>query len=181
VMRLCLDQFHFDYKTVDEKGKNAAHFAAQGGHTELLVYLLKLGIDPNARDVKGYGILHYAVMSGSRDIVKTALSVCGNYKSITGWSPLHWAYRTADWPVVGLLVTSDVTDMVVTTYQPVGQWTPPSIAMFHQNSKLISESPENLQGVDILHSTRLDFSDADTSLVRGVKHGGFSCDECLLA
>jgi ankyrin repeat protein len=84
VMRLCLDQFHFDYKTVDEKGKNAAHFAAQGGHTELLVYLLKLRIDPNPRGVKGYGILHYAVMSGSRDIVKTALSVCGNYKSITG-------------------------------------------------------------------------------------------------
>jgi ankyrin repeat protein len=180
VIRLWLDQFRFDYNSVDEKGKNAAHFAAQGGHTKILGYLLDLGIDPNARDVKGYDILHYAAMSGSLDTVQRALSACGNYESMTGWSPLHWAYRTADLPVVDLLVTSGVTNLVVATYQPLGQWTPSSIAIFHQNSKLTSETLEDSKGDKIQHSTRPDFTDVDTSLVRGVKHGGFFCNECLL-
>jgi ankyrin repeat protein len=138
---------------VDEKGKNAAHFAAQDGHTELLAYLLELGIDPNARDVKGYGVLHYAAMSASLDTVQKALSACGNYESMTGWSPLHWAYRTADLPVVDLLATSGVANMVVATCQPSGQWTPSSIAIFHQNSKLTSEPLEKSQGDKIQPST----------------------------
>lgn len=180
VVRLWLNQFHFDHNSVDKKGKNAAHFAAQGGHTELLVYLLDLGIGPNARDVKGYGILHYAAMSGSLDTVQKSLSACEKFETTTGWSPLHWAYRTAALPVIDLLVASGLANMAVATHQPLGQWTPYSIAIFHQNLKLTSEPLENSQGDEIQHSAGTDFTDADTSTAQGVKHDTVFCDECLL-
>ena len=177
---LWLDKFHFDYNSVDDQGRNAAHFAARGGHTDVLAYLLELGIHPDARDVKGDGILQYATMSGSLDTVRKALSVCGPHESVTGWTPLHWACRMADFSMVNLLVTSGVANRVTTTYQPPGQWTPYSIATYHQNTKLTPESFENSEGEKNQQAIRLVSMGADNSVLPAEKHGSFTCDECLL-
>ena len=50
-------------------GLSPLHLAAQGGHIELMSALLAAGADINARDVRGYTPLHFAICFGPREFL----------------------------------------------------------------------------------------------------------------
>jgi ankyrin repeat protein len=171
LLRLLVDKLNFDYSIADEQGRNAAHFAARGGHAQVLEYVLELGVDPYAKDVKGDGILHYAACSGSLEMVRKALSYQQHCEEgMNVWTPLHWACRAGNSTIIDLLLDFGTMDSVVTTSEPPGRWAPSSIAIFHQNIKSV---PEKLRS-----STERTQPNSGISLVQAEKHGDFWCDGC---
>jgi len=171
LLRLLVDKLNLDYDIADEQGRNAAHFAARGGHVQVLEYVVELGVNPYAKDVKGDGILDYAARSGSLEMVRKALSYqqhCEERMNV--WTPLHWACRAGNSTIIDLLLDFGTMDSVVTTSEPPGRWAPYSIAIFHQN---IESVPEKLRS-----STERTQPDSGISLVQAEKHGVFWCDGC---
>ena len=63
LLRLLIEEYNVDYNQADSQGRTAAHFAARGGKVDALEYLLTIGINGDAVDVQGNGLLHYAASS----------------------------------------------------------------------------------------------------------------------
>jgi ankyrin repeat protein len=73
----------FDVTTaVDDKGASPIHWAAGGGHLEILKYLLDKGCDPEVRQISrrsfgGRTALHWASRNGHLAVVQYLLFTCG--------------------------------------------------------------------------------------------------------
>ena len=62
-----------DLDSVEENQQNALHLAASNGMDNSVIFLLSLGIDPNAKDKNGYTALHIAVKKNHVRIIKKLL------------------------------------------------------------------------------------------------------------
>ncbi|RDW85385.1 hypothetical protein BP5796_03710 [Coleophoma crateriformis] len=148
LLRLLIEQHEVAYDSIDIQGRNAAHFAALGGNLDILEYLLTKGINPSNIDMQGYGLLHYAASGASFDVVEKVIPF---YKAdltrYNTWSPLHWACRRGSPALVKLLLENGLCESPVTTTDPVGHWSPYSIAAFHQNGNILDEPGKDIHGL----------------------------------
>ncbi|KAF2176088.1 ankyrin [Zopfia rhizophila CBS 207.26] len=190
ILRSLLEQHAANVDLVDDQRRNALHFAARSGYAELFDILASKGLDCNSLDGKGDTVLYYAASSGSCKIVKRLLESC---LTVSGnlWSPLHWAYRAANWDAIDLLKDIYSSEDTVETVEPPGLWTPLSIGVFHHNKQLnvsLEKVPTELSAllgssnIAIDPGLRLvsigDSKDA-TTYVEAERHGSFYCDGCL--
>ena len=84
---------------------NPLHIACQKGYKEVLNLLLDLGGDINSRDINGYTLLHYTVMSRNESLTKI-LILRGANKFIKDWNnrtPYNLALSMSDKNLVDLL------------------------------------------------------------------------------
>jgi len=176
ILRLLYEQHNVDRRLSDDQGRTPLHFAARGGKKETFDYLIGLGMDPTVKDAKGDTIIHYAASGRSLELLSELLDKdYVDYSQSLWWSPLHWACRAGSAEIIELLVEKGVTGGCVTTTQPDQQWTPYSIAVFHQNRSLLlasSDIDNSLLGSDGGHNKKL----VD---MQGTKHGGFCCNGCI--
>lgn len=72
------------------------HVAAWHNRPMLVDFLLKKGVNPNARDADGRTACHFAAMDGSLDSVKILIDAHGDLelKDNNGWTVLHHAVDT---------------------------------------------------------------------------------------
>ena len=66
-------KYNMDLNATDNDNLNALHLATISGMDSSLVYLLSLGMDPNAQDINGNTPLHYAVKYNQIRIIKKLL------------------------------------------------------------------------------------------------------------
>ncbi|KAH8587245.1 ankyrin repeat-containing domain protein [Bisporella sp. PMI_857] len=120
----------FTATVIDTQGRSAAHWAARGGHLNILDYLLSNGANPCHLDRQGNGILHYAASGASIDMVERTIQYYQMPQtSCTIWSPLHWACRSSNAQIVNLLLDNNFHNSIITTVEPEGRWTPYAIAV----------------------------------------------------
>jgi ankyrin repeat protein len=125
----------------DNQGRSALHLAARGGQISTIDCLLAFGIEINAMDKRGDQVVSYAASGASTSVLQRILQHPNFHSEKTdGWSPIHWACRIGGPEVLQLLIDYGYQGHVVRTSQPEASWTPYSIAMFHGNRKLVSES-----------------------------------------
>ena len=76
-----------------ENGQTALHYAAWGGQTSTIVWLIRQKADINALDGKGISPLAWAVMAGKSKAVKMLIERGAkvNRKNADGGTPLHAA------------------------------------------------------------------------------------------
>ncbi len=77
----------------NENEKTPLHFAAQGGHKEIVELLLENGADVNAKNIALETPLHYAAAMGHKDIMELLISrgAVLNSGTTNGSTPLHYS------------------------------------------------------------------------------------------
>ena len=98
-----------DVRAVDEEGWSALHYAASGGHVEVVKLLMgDPRVDARAISKKGFSAMHYAAAEGHVEVVKLLLEnrVDANAKTNSGATPLHLAAAENHYKVVRLLLDS---------------------------------------------------------------------------
>lgn len=82
MINLLVNQFQANVWAEDCLGRQALHFAAQVGISEVVMLLVKLGADPNQAGRHQMTPLHYAAKEGHTDVVVKLLQ-CGADVSLT--------------------------------------------------------------------------------------------------
>jgi ankyrin repeat protein len=76
-------------------GGTALHWAAAGGHEEILAWLLEQGAQANSKTANGTTPLMFACQEGHMGVVQLLLQHTGAQALLrtddNGWTPLHWA------------------------------------------------------------------------------------------
>jgi len=96
--------------TLLEKGDNrncsALHFACDGGHADVVEYLLSLGVTTDKPDIDGDTALHWAAFAGHQDIIEKLITHGFNIDAVnnSGIQPIHYAVKNAHAAVVDMLV-----------------------------------------------------------------------------
>ncbi len=87
-------------------GKTPLHFAAEGGRTEVVLYLLDKGAEINARNAESETPLHYAAGYGHMDVINLLLERGAdvNARSSQGDTPLHYVRFNGFIPVAQALL-----------------------------------------------------------------------------
>lgn len=91
------------------EGETPLHWAARCGSIENVKALVASGADPKIKDKQGNSVLHFAVESGNRDLVKYMLikNLCGvNERNSDGNSPLAVACNEEEFKLITVLVKS---------------------------------------------------------------------------
>ena len=80
-----------------ENEKTPLHFAAQGGHREIVELLLEKGADVNVKNIASETPLHYAAAMSHKEIVELLITEGAVLNSGTsnGSTPLHYAANLA--------------------------------------------------------------------------------------
>ena len=108
-LRSCNDDINSKH---GECGETALHFAADGGHKEVVQLILEdERAEVNAKDVEGYTPLHFAATKGHRGTVQLLLEherVEVNSKTERGFTPLYLAAREGHSGTVKLLLEHDL-------------------------------------------------------------------------
>ncbi|KAF2000430.1 ankyrin, partial [Amniculicola lignicola CBS 123094] len=72
-LQLVIDRYGVDYTTADAQGRTVLHMAAQGITVGTIEYLIKLGLNPNQEDIRGWSPLHYAALTEDEENLKALL------------------------------------------------------------------------------------------------------------
>ena len=163
---------HADLSAVSPHGHTCLHLAARKGQFDTFKYLLSLDLQWPEGDAKGDGLLSHALCGGSEEIIKISLDRDSKtpFES-KNWTPLHWACRVASAEVVEMLIQAGYRSKPMTLSQPEGQWSPLSIARYHNNVDMLeklSESSKALLG-----------NDTEDVQLQGERHGTYWCDLCF--
>jgi ankyrin repeat protein len=162
-----------DLCRVNPYGLTCLHLAAGKGHLETFQYLLSLNLQCPEEDAKGDGLLAHAVCGGSEDIIKLLLERDSKMPfESKHWTPLHWACRQASAEVVEMLLQAGYRSKPVTLSQPEGQWSPLSVAIFHNNQSMLDQLSESSKAL-------LSVGAEDVQL-QSERHGTYWCNACTL-
>jgi ankyrin repeat protein len=134
--------FETDIYASNPYGRTPLHLAAEGGHVETFWNLITLGADSTVLDAKGDGILCYAAVGGSLEIVNAILDKqLGSERYSIHWSPLHWACRVGRADVVQLLLEKGLRSHLITINEPEGQWSPLDVALYAGKGQMLKRLP----------------------------------------
>jgi ankyrin repeat protein len=160
-----------DFRRVTPHGLTFLHLAARKGHLETFQYLLGLDLQLPEEDAKGDGLLTHAVCGGSKEVIKFLIERDSKtpFES-KHWTPLHWACREASAKVVEMLLQAGYRSKPVTLSQPEGQWSPLSVAIFHNNQSMLDQLSES--------SRALLSAGAEDVQLHSERHRGYGCDAC---
>lgn len=140
MLRHLIESYDCDLCFTDDQGRTALHVAAVYRQKDVTEYLIKLGLDVNKQDMRGWTAIHYAAATDSAEILRILLPNWKPQESETNaWTPLHLACRWNCLEALELLVRAGVSPTVVTTLQPPVEWTLRDIALIHGNKKLTSD------------------------------------------
>jgi glyoxylase-like metal-dependent hydrolase (beta-lactamase superfamily II) len=86
--------------------KTPLHFAAQGGHKDIVELLLAKGADVNAKNIASETPLHYAAAMGYKDIVGLLISKGAvlNSGTTNGSTPLHYSANFGKSEIIQVLI-----------------------------------------------------------------------------
>jgi len=103
---LGMSQTDTDVAAKDNGGRMALHWAARGGHKDVVALLLDKGADVAATDIDGGTALHWAAEVGHKDVVALLLDKGADVAAmdIDGRTALHWATQGGHKDVVALLL-----------------------------------------------------------------------------
>jgi len=89
-----------------ENEKTPLHFAAQGGHKEIVELLLENGADVNAKNIALETPLHYATAMGYKEIVDLLISEGAvlNSGTTNGSTPLHYSANIGNSEIIKVLI-----------------------------------------------------------------------------
>jgi ankyrin repeat protein len=162
-----------DLCRVNPHGLTCLHLAAGKGRLETFQYLLSLDLQCPEEDAKGDGLLAHAVCGGSEDLIKLLVERESRtpFES-KHWTPLHWACRQASAEVVEMLLQAGYRSKPVTLSQPGGQWSPLSVAIFHNNQSMLDQLSESSKAL-------LSVGAEDVQL-QSEYHGTYWCNACTL-
>lgn len=87
-------------------GKAPLHWAAQGGHVEIVDFLIERGAVVDIQNVADETPLHYAAALGHSEVVKLLVEKGAslNLRTITGETPLHYSTNLGQFESVQLLI-----------------------------------------------------------------------------
>ncbi|XP_005755580.1 26S proteasome non-ATPase regulatory subunit 10-like [Pundamilia nyererei] len=77
----------------DQDRRTALHWACSAGHTDIVEFLLDMGVEVNLQDDASWTPLHIAASAGREDIVRSLISKGAQLNSVNqnGCTPLHYA------------------------------------------------------------------------------------------
>ncbi|MEQ2204215.1 26S proteasome non-ATPase regulatory subunit 10, partial [Xenoophorus captivus] len=77
----------------DQDGRTCLHWACSAGHTNIVEFLLSLGVEVNVQDDASWTPLHIAASAGREDIVRSLIGKGAQLNSVNqnGCTPLHYA------------------------------------------------------------------------------------------
>lgn len=151
VLSTVVERYHADPKLVDFHGRTALLMAAYAERSDTFHYLLDLGLNPDAKDAKGDGILSYAALGDSEEVFESVLEHFKGPKPSEFWSPLHWACRSGNAYAVERLLEQGYRDELVTLPDSEETWDALSIAIYHDQVnmlKYLSPSSASLLNVE---------------------------------
>jgi ankyrin repeat protein len=174
LLRLAYDQYHAMQDLEDFHKRNAILLAARRGHFGTFKFLISRGLNSGTKDAKAENLLHYAASGSSLRIFNSVLdNIPTTSFQSEHWSPFHWACRAENPDVVERLVQAGFRNESVTLAQPEGQWTPISIAIFHNNTKMLMRLSASWKAL-----LRIE-ADLGKQPVDRYKMMRFSCKSCL--
>lgn len=90
----------------DAAGRQAIHFAANKGNSEILSFLIEKGADPASETAAGTSVLHFAAIGGHTEVVKLLLGkdIPVDKKNRRQITPLYYAAMRGHEEVVSLLL-----------------------------------------------------------------------------
>ena len=102
-----------DINSIDALYWTPLHYAAEGGYTQIIKYLLDVGADPNSQDDEGLTPLHKAAENGHLGAVEMLLDsdksrgaspICIDAKFREHFTALHFAAQNGHFEIVKTLV-----------------------------------------------------------------------------
>lgn len=177
-----------DINAKDGQGRTAVHMAAWRGPLENFQWLMDKQGDLSIQDHQGRTVVHHAATAGNLDVVNVLMQdekwKSLNVEDIDGWSPLHWACRSAENEEMVRLLNG------VEEKLPRGTrhgWTPERIAVFHNADELLPlltqtiEKPANDEDPNILegeHPRQPTQESSKKSWKSGPSQASHRCDGC---
>jgi len=97
-------------KSRSENEKTPLHFAAQGGHKDIVELLIAKGADVNAKNVAKETPLHYAAALAHKEVVDLLISkeAVLNSETTDGSTPLHYSANLGSSEIIQVLVEKGV-------------------------------------------------------------------------
>ncbi|XP_077297853.1 uncharacterized protein LOC143919416 [Arctopsyche grandis] len=111
-----LIKYRINVKACDDWKKTLLVVAAENKKMEALKLLLKLGADPNAKNINGNSVLHFLAQVDAVEEFELLLTkrVDLNIRGNNDWTPIHWAAHHGSVNILQLLFDKGV-DINVTT------------------------------------------------------------------
>jgi ankyrin repeat protein len=147
-LRILFEKYGADPKWTDDRGRTGLHIAAGVGNFEAVQYFLRLGLDANHKDARGWSPIHYAAAGETIDVLEVLLPLWDREPfEENSWTPLHLACRFNDRRTLDALLEAGMEPSTVTTAEPLQRWTLYDIALVHQNTHLVSEDGSPLHKI----------------------------------
>ncbi|KAF2444189.1 ankyrin [Karstenula rhodostoma CBS 690.94] len=163
----------------DREGRTALHVAASCQITQVIKYLLELGLQTDHEDIKGWSAIHYATSVHNVTNLEFLLATGSPISHLEPdlWSPLHVACRNNGPEALDLLLRYGFRPTTVTTSMPSRQWDLYDIAWAHGNRKLVEESgtPKHEQ----LHLCRKQ-NPRNQTVPKFAPRPNWLCDGCIV-
>ena len=143
-IRFLLEKQQANGFLVDEGGRNGLHVSALHGDTSVLQFYLDLGLDINARDHRGWSVIHYAALAATADSLNLLLPkwTLGDQDGDHDWSPLHLACVRNSAESLDLLLKMGFVPREVATPELPRRYSFWDVATIFPNSRLISPQGE---------------------------------------
>jgi ankyrin repeat protein len=166
VLRAMIERHHADPKLVDFHGRTALLMAVCAEDSDTFHYLLDLGLNPDAKDAKGDGILSYAALGDSEEVFKSVLEYSKGLERSGFWSPLHWACRKGNTYAVERLLEQGYRDELVTLPDSEETWDAVSIAIYHDQVGMLEDlSPSSASLLNVESGQRAHGRGVETTYV----------------
>ena len=124
----------------DIDGNLPIHFAAYKGNIDIIIELIKLGIDYNVKNYSGLNVMHMAAQGDCPNVLiffKDKYKMDVNEKDETGNTPLHWAcYMSSESAITFIL--SWINEEEVNIQNKSGK-TPLHIALYSDRINIIKK------------------------------------------
>ncbi|AWP12392.1 putative E3 ubiquitin-protein ligase XIAP [Scophthalmus maximus] len=103
----------------DQDRRTALHWACSAGHTDIVEFLLDLGVEVNLEDDALWTPLHIAASAGREDIVRSLISKGAQLNSVNqnGCTPLHYAASKDRYEIALLLLENGADPNATDKYE----------------------------------------------------------------